>query len=52
MDLHAQARDTLDTTLLEVALSLTGGRRTEAAARLGVGRNTLTRKLGTSRTRR
>ena len=52
VDLHAQARDTLDTTLLEVALSLTGGRRTEAAARLGVGRNTLTRKLGTSRTRR
>ena len=51
-DVHARARDTLDTTLLEVALSLTGGRRTEAAARLGVGRNTLTRKLGTSRTRR
>lgn len=51
-DVHAQARERLDTTLLEVALELTGGRRAEAASRLGVGRNTLTRKLGTSRTRR
>ena len=30
----------------------TGGRRSEAAARLGLGRNTLTRKLGTRRKRR
>lgn len=49
---HAQARERLDTVLMEVALELTGGRRAEAASRLGVGRNTLTRKLGTSRTRR
>ncbi|KRG74363.1 chemotaxis protein CheY [Stenotrophomonas ginsengisoli] len=50
-DVHAQARERLDTTLLEVALALTGGRRAEAASRLGVGRNTLTRKLGASRSR-
>lgn len=50
-DVHAQARQRLDTTLLEVALELTGGRRAEAASRLGVGRNTLTRKLGASRHR-
>ena len=49
-DLHARAREQLDTTLLEVALELTGGRRAEAASRLGVGRNTLTRKLGSRRT--
>ena len=45
-DVHARARERMDTTLLEVALQLTGGRRAEAASRLGVGRNTLTRKLG------
>ncbi|KLI99951.1 nitrogen regulation protein NR(I) [Luteimonas sp. FCS-9] len=45
-DLHAQARERLDRALLETALAQTGGRRAEAAVRLGVGRNTLTRKLG------
>lgn len=45
-DLHAQARARLDQALLETALAHTGGRRAEAATRLGVGRNTLTRKLG------
>ena len=49
-DVHARAREQLDTTLMEVALQLTGGRRAEAATRLGVGRNTLTRKLGSRRT--
>ncbi|HSM10644.1 MAG TPA: nitrogen regulation protein NR(I) [Lysobacter sp.] len=43
--LHAQARERLDRALLEAALEHTGGRRAEAAARLGLGRNTLTRKL-------
>jgi len=43
--LHAQARERLDRVLLEAALEHTGGRRAEAAARLGLGRNTLTRKL-------
>ena len=50
-DIHAQARERLDRALLETALVHTGGRRAEAANRLGVGRNTLTRKLGARRTR-
>ncbi|RDZ26718.1 nitrogen regulation protein NR(I) [Lysobacter silvisoli] len=50
-DLHAHARERFDRALLEAALEHTGGRRTEAAARLGLGRNTLTRKLGTGRKR-
>ncbi|AAO28882.1 nitrogen regulation protein NR(I) [Xylella fastidiosa subsp. fastidiosa] len=49
---HAEARKCLDRTLLDVALRLTQGRRAEAAARLGLGRNTLTRKLGSSQRRR
>ena len=48
-DLHADARARLDRVLLEAALERTGGHRTEAAARLGVGRNTVTRKLGSGR---
>jgi two-component system, NtrC family, nitrogen regulation response regulator GlnG len=44
--LHAEARERLDRALLDAALEHTGGRRSEAAARLGLGRNTLTRKLG------
>ena len=51
-DLHAQARARFDQVLLEAALEHTGGRRAEAAARLGLGRNTLTRKLGAGRGRR
>ncbi|MFN3842399.1 MAG: nitrogen regulation protein NR(I) [Rehaibacterium terrae] len=50
--LHAQARELLDRTLLETALEHTGGHRQRAAERLGLGRNTLTRKLGASRTRK
>ena len=51
-DIHARARAALDETLMRVALERTGGHRQKAAAALGVGRNTLTRKLGASRTRR
>ena len=49
--IYAQARSMMDKTLLEAALKATGGRRTEAAMRLGLGRNTLTRKLGSGRRR-
>ncbi|MCI4568065.1 nitrogen regulation protein NR(I) [Lysobacter sp. CFH 32150] len=50
-DLHADARTRLDHVLLEAALAHTGGHRSEAAAKLGLGRNTLTRKLGPGRKR-
>ncbi|TBR13983.1 MAG: nitrogen regulation protein NR(I) [Lysobacter sp.] len=48
-DVHERARHRLDQVLLETALERTGGRRAQAAALLGVGRNTLTRKLGPGR---
>ena len=48
-NLHAEARERFDRTLLEVALQFTHGRRAEAALKLGVGRNTVTRKLGSGR---
>ncbi|HET6397791.1 MAG TPA: nitrogen regulation protein NR(I) [Pseudoxanthomonas sp.] len=51
-DLHAEARERFDRALLNAALQHTGGRRVEAAALLGVGRNTVTRKLGPGRKRR
>ncbi|WP_149195148.1 nitrogen regulation protein NR(I) [Luteimonas suaedae] len=50
-DLHAHARERFDRVLLEAALAHTGGRRAEAAARLGLGRNTVTRKLAAGRKR-
>lgn len=49
--IYAQARHRFDRILLEAALRVTGGRRADAAARLGLGRNTLTRKLGSGRRR-
>lgn len=51
-DIHNRARDALDKTLLQVALIANDGHRQNAATALGVGRNTLTRKLGASRKRR
>jgi len=44
-DIHARALGRLDQTLLRTAMTHTGGRRAEAAAALGIGRNTLSRKL-------
>ncbi len=49
--IHARARERLDRVLLESALVHTGGRRSEAASKLGLGRNTLTRKLKPGRAR-
>jgi two-component system nitrogen regulation response regulator GlnG len=51
-DIHARARERLDRLLLEAALEHTGGRRAEAATRLGLGRNTVTRKLKPLKPRR
>jgi two-component system nitrogen regulation response regulator GlnG len=34
-----------ETTLIQAALSTTRGRRIEAAQKLGIGRNTITRKI-------
>ncbi len=50
-DIHARARQALDHTLLQTALQAHAGHRQHAAQALGVGRNTLTRKLGASRKR-
>ena len=50
-DLHAQARERFEQALFDAALEHTGGHRGEAAARLGLGRNTLTRRLGPGRKR-
>ena len=50
-DLHGEAREKFDRILLDAALEHTHGHRGEAAARLGLGRNTLTRKLGPGRKR-
>ena len=44
-DLLPEARRALEEVMLEAALSHTGGKRIEAAKLLGVGRNTLARKL-------
>jgi len=43
--LYPSAHARFEQVLLEAALAATGGHRQEAARRLGVGRNTLTRKL-------
>ena len=44
-DLMTEVRDQLEDVMLECALEHTNGRKVEAAKLLGVGRNTLTRKL-------
>lgn len=49
--LHAQQRERFDRILLEAAVAHCDGHRQQAAEALGLGRNTLTRKLGSSRSR-
>jgi two-component system nitrogen regulation response regulator GlnG len=44
-DLMVEARGELEKVILDCALDFTGGKRVEAARLLGLGRNTLTRKL-------
>ncbi|MGV8943128.1 nitrogen regulation protein NR(I) [Thermomonas sp.] len=51
-DLHAEAKRDFEQVLLQAALEHCDGNRGDAALRLGLGRNTVTRKLGTSRKRR
>ncbi len=50
--LHAQARQEFDQILLQAALAHSDGHRGDAALLLGLGRNTLTRKLGSTRKRK
>ena len=44
-DVMAEARGELEKVILDCALDFTDGKRVEAARLLGLGRNTLTRKL-------
>jgi two-component system nitrogen regulation response regulator GlnG len=50
--LYGDARARLDQALFDAALAHTGGHRGQAAALLGLGRNTLARRLGSRRKRR
>jgi two-component system nitrogen regulation response regulator GlnG len=43
---HAELKTAFEQSLMEAALQLSNGRRQQAAQLLGLGRNTLTRKLG------
>ncbi len=51
-NLHAQALTEFERVLLDAALAAHRGHRQHAAKALGLGRNTLTRKLGSSRRKR
>ena len=51
-DLHADAKREFEQVLLQAALDHCDGHRGDAAQRLGLGRNTVSRKLGASRKRR
>ena len=52
VDIHARLREQFDQDVLAAALAESGNRRGQAAAKIGLGRNTVTRKLGSSRKRR
>jgi two-component system nitrogen regulation response regulator GlnG len=45
IDLFGRAQEELERVLIDCALDQTGGQRLKAAELLGLGRNTLTRKL-------
>jgi two-component system nitrogen regulation response regulator GlnG len=47
--IHTEAHTLFERTLLDAALAAHGGHRQNAAKALGLGRNTMTRKLGSSR---
>ena len=51
-DVYARLRDDFDQAVLAAALADTDNHRGRAAQRVGLGRNTLTRKLGSSRGRK
>ncbi len=51
-NVYPQLRAAFDQALLEAALAENGNQRGRAAEQLGLGRNTLTRKLGSSRKRK
>jgi two-component system nitrogen regulation response regulator GlnG len=51
-DIHAQALTQFERVLLDAALAAHGGHRQHAAKSLGLSRNTMTRKLGSSRRQR
>jgi two-component system nitrogen regulation response regulator GlnG len=44
-DIYQRLNEGFEKTLIQTALHYTGGRKQDAAKRLGLGRNTLTRKL-------
>lgn len=44
-EVYARLSDSFERTLIQQALAFTGGRKIEAAQRLGIGRNTLARKI-------
>jgi two-component system nitrogen regulation response regulator GlnG len=50
--IYDELRREFDATLIDAALAENAGRRVRAAEQLGLGRNTLTRKVGASRQRR
>ena len=51
-NVHAELKARFEQSLLDAALQHTHGRRQQAAQLLGLGRNTLTRKLGAKHTRK
>jgi two-component system nitrogen regulation response regulator GlnG len=44
-NVHGRLAETFERILISRALARTGGRRIEAALALGIGRNTITRKI-------